>query len=104
MVEGMPNRSSKTKRPRDLNQLAASIVAEATGEEAPDFEDDEEPDEPEAEEPTPSEKNPAAVALGRLGGKKGGKARAAQPHARGTPGNRQEGGCKAVGRQGRRLG
>jgi hypothetical protein len=29
-------------------------------------------------EPAPSMKNPAAVALGRLGGKKGGKARAAK--------------------------
>ena len=57
----MPNRSSK-KRPRDLNQLAASIVDAATG------------DEPHAE-PEP-EKNPAAVALGRLGGKRGGPARA----------------------------
>jgi hypothetical protein len=56
----MPKRPSK-KRPRDLNQLAASIVASATG------------DEP-AEKP--STKNPAAVALGRLGGQKGGKARA----------------------------
>jgi hypothetical protein len=57
----MPERSSK-RRPRDANQLAAQIVAEATDDEAP------------AEEaPT---KNPAAVALGRLGGKKGGKARA----------------------------
>ncbi len=56
----MPERSSR-KRPRDINSLAASIVAEATG------------DGP-AEEP--SNKNPAAVALGRLGGQKGGKARA----------------------------
>jgi hypothetical protein len=51
----------KTKRPRDISQLAASIVAEATGEKR-------------AEE-TPSDKNPHAVALGRLGGLKGGKAR-----------------------------
>jgi hypothetical protein len=51
----------KTKRPRDISQLAASIVAEATGEKK-------------AEE-TP-QKNPAAVELGRLGGLKGGKARA----------------------------
>jgi hypothetical protein len=51
----MPKRSSK---PRDLNRLAAAIAAEATGE-AP-----------------PSDKNPHAVALGRLGGQKGGKARA----------------------------
>jgi hypothetical protein len=50
------------KRPRDISQLAASIVAEATGEDQPQ------------EEPT-EKKNPAAVALGRLGGLKGGKAR-----------------------------
>ena len=60
----MPNRSSKKKRPRDINQLAASIVADATSEE-PEV----------AEEDT---RNPAAVALGRLGGLKGGKARAAK--------------------------
>ena len=51
----MPKRSSKRKSPRDVNVLAADIVAEAIGE---------------------SEKNPAAVALGRLGGLKGGVARA----------------------------
>jgi hypothetical protein len=55
----MPNRSSK--RPRDVNQLAKSIVDQATGQAPP--------------EPKP-EKNPAAVALGRLGGLKGGRARA----------------------------
>ncbi|MDH3524126.1 MAG: hypothetical protein OES32_11110 [Acidobacteriota bacterium] len=55
----MPKRSRK---PADLNKRAFSIVQEATGE-APD---------PNAG------KNPAAVALGRLGGKKGGKARAAK--------------------------
>jgi hypothetical protein len=57
----MPERPRKN-RPADLNRLAASIVDEATGN-APD------PDEG---------KNPAAVALGRLGGAKGGKARAAK--------------------------
>lgn len=62
-IEVMPERSSK-KRPRDANLLAASIVAESTDEEAL-----------ESEEPI---KNPAAVELGRLGGKKGGKARAAK--------------------------
>lgn len=31
-----------------------------------------------SEQPLPAEKNPAAVALGRLGGKKGGPARAAR--------------------------
>lgn len=56
----MPKRSSKGRL--DLNQLAASIVAQAT---------DEEPKQPEQ-----PEKNPAAVALGRLGGLKGGAARA----------------------------
>jgi hypothetical protein len=59
----------KKKRPRDISQLAASIVADATGEEKP------------ALEPT-SKKNPAAVALGRLGGLKGGKARAAKLSAK----------------------
>ena len=57
----MANRTS-TRKPRDLNRLAASIVSEATGEE------------PESAEH--SGKNPAAVALGRLGGQKGGRARA----------------------------
>jgi hypothetical protein len=52
----------KKKSPRDLNVLASKIVAEATGEAKP-------------EEPKP-EKNQAAVELGRLGGLKGGKARA----------------------------
>lgn len=59
----MPDRSSKKSRPRDANQLAKSIVDEATGE-AP------------LEKPADEKKNPAAVALGRLGGLKGGKARA----------------------------
>lgn len=59
----MPNRSS-TKRPRDLNELAASIVDAATSEAAL--------------EPIDDGKDPAAVALGRRGGLKGGKARAAK--------------------------
>lgn len=55
----MPTRSS---RPRDANQLAKAIVDLATGS---------------ATEPNPDDgKNPAAVALGRLGGAKGGKVRA----------------------------
>lgn len=57
----MPDRSRK--RPRDLNALAASIVGDAT-------------DETPAPEPTVNGKDPAAVALGRKGGLKGGKARA----------------------------
>ena len=54
------------KRPRDTNQLAKRIVDIATGDE-------------EDREPTPEEqgKDPAAVSLGRRGGLKGGKARAA---------------------------
>ena len=54
---------SRPKRPRDMNQLAASIVAEATS------------DEPPVEEP--DLRNPHAVALGKLGASKGGHARAA---------------------------
>ena len=58
----MPNRSSKPRRPRDSNQRAKLIVDIATGQ---------------VEEKDPDEgKNPAAVALGRLGGAKGGPARA----------------------------
>ena len=57
---GVPDRSSK--RPRDPNQLAKLIVDIATGE----VEDT----------PEDSGKDPAAVALGRKGGLKGGKARA----------------------------
>jgi hypothetical protein len=51
----------RSRMPRDMNQLASLVVGLATGE-APA-----EPD---------TGKNPAAVALGRLGGLKGGKARA----------------------------
>ena len=54
----MPKRSSIKKT--DTNQLAARIVAEATGVTA-----------------KPKKKNPAAVSLGRKGGLKGGNARAA---------------------------
>ena len=61
----MPYRSSK-KRPRDLNRLAAEIVAEATREEEP----------LEGTASAEERKNPAAVELGRLGGRKGGRVRA----------------------------
>ncbi len=61
---------SKKKRPRDLNLLARSIVEDATGEK---FSEEEPEEEPEEEQDT---RNPNAVALGRLGGLKGGKARA----------------------------
>lgn len=55
--------TTKPKRPRDTNQLAKLITQIATGE-ADDVKTDD-------------GKNPAAVALGRKGGLKGGKARAA---------------------------
>jgi len=53
------------KLPRDANSLAARIVAISTAQEATPVENE-----------TPDTKNPAAVALGRLGGLKGGRARA----------------------------
>jgi hypothetical protein len=63
----------KRKRPRDLNQLAKFIVDVSTGDaELPECQID--------------GKNPAAVELGKLGGKKGGKARADKL----TPEQRQE--------------
>lgn len=59
----MPNRSSNRGKGRpDPNEIAFSIVQQATGQ-APKTE-------------PPKEKNAAAVTLGRLGGLKGGKARA----------------------------
>lgn len=45
----------------DINQMAYNTIMQATGQ---------------MEKPKPPEKNPAAVTLGRLGGLKGGKARA----------------------------
>jgi len=56
-------KKAKIPKHADVNQLAYAIVQAATDENPP-------------EEPV-STKNPAAVELGRLGGKKGGKARAA---------------------------
>lgn len=56
----MPKRSSKKQTPKDANELAVFIVEQATTE----------------PENAPKEKNPHAVALGRLGGLKGGLIRA----------------------------
>lgn len=53
---------SKPKRPKDTNQRAKYILGLVTGDEK--------------ESKSDKGKNPAAVALGRLGGLKGGKARA----------------------------
>jgi hypothetical protein len=64
------------KRPADANRRAFQIVQEAIGEA---------PDEDEG-------KNPAAVALGRLGGLKGGKSRAEKM----TPEERSEAARKAA--------
>jgi len=61
------------KLPRDANSLAARIVALSTGEEPPKLLEGSKTET--THEPQP-EKNPAAVALGRLGGLKGGAARA----------------------------
>jgi len=58
----MPKRTSK--RQSDLNVIASQIIRAAT-----------DPTNHPAKE-KPPKKNPAAVALGRLGGKKGGPARA----------------------------
>ena len=72
----MPDRSRK--RPRDPNQLGKLIVDLATGQ---------------ATEADPNEgKNPAAVELGRKGGLKGGKARAAKM----TAGQRSEAARRAA--------
>jgi hypothetical protein len=56
----------KRTRPRapDVNQNAFRIMQEATAD-------------PDEEDVQPAPKNPAAVALGLMGGSKGGKARAA---------------------------
>jgi hypothetical protein len=61
----MPKRS----RSEDVNETAFRIVRKSTREH----------DEPVASGPSkPKKKNPAAVALGRIGGLKGGRARAAK--------------------------
>ncbi|MDA1129271.1 MAG: histone H1 [Chloroflexi bacterium] len=66
----------KTKKiPKDLNALAAFITEEATGEPAPD-----------------TSKNASAAQRGKLGGLKGGKARAAKM----TPEERSEAARKAA--------
>jgi len=67
----MPKRSRKKKRP-DINELAKTVVDEATSEEN-DSTVNEKPEE--ETDQANNGKNPAAVELGRLGGLKGGKAR-----------------------------
>jgi hypothetical protein len=70
--------SKPPKRPRDLNQWAKRMVDLATGFAHEAIE--------------PSTKDPAAVALGRKGGLKGGKARAAKM----TPAQRKRSAQKAA--------
>lgn len=69
--------AKQSKKPADLNRLAAAIVGEAT-EDLP--------------QSSTADKDPAAIALGRKGGKKGGKARAANM----TPEQRSEAARKAA--------
>ncbi len=64
--------------PRDPNQNAKAVVDFATGQREPD--------------PAPRPKNPAAVELGRMGGKIGGKRRAAKM----TPEQRSDSARKAA--------
>jgi hypothetical protein len=78
----MPERSRK--RPRNVNELAARIVEEVTG--------DLPPGPAEQVVDADSGKNPAAVALGRMGGLKGGHARA----DRMTPEERSEAARRAA--------
>jgi hypothetical protein len=61
----MPKRASITRKREDANQAAFRVVRELTGD----------TDESAPRRPA-KKKNPAAVALGKLGGSKGGKARA----------------------------
>lgn len=71
--DDMPKRSSKEETPEDQNELAAFIVEEVTKEDTSFTEEQEEQG---------KGKNPNAVALGRLGGLKGGRARADKLTAR----------------------
>lgn len=65
----MPSRASKPNRPRDPNLLARSVVEDLIGEKMDGS--------PLEDKPPAREKNPAAVALSKLGASKGGLARAA---------------------------
>ena len=59
----MRKRSSKKQGPEDINEIAFRVFQEAVGETPP---------------ADTKDKNPAAVELGKLGGKVGGPARAAK--------------------------
>ena len=74
------SKSTNPKRPRDINQIAFQIVQEATGQAPKQIEEPVDP------------VSAAASALGRLGAKKGGHARAAKL----TPERRKEIARKAI--------
>src|SRR5687768_1741782 len=90
----MPNRSRKKKPAKDFNQIARAIVDKATGEttkppakkparpknkqDAADVDRAASEGMAQPQGKAPKKKNAAAVALGRKGGLKGGKARAAK--------------------------
>ena len=61
-----PSPRKHTRKNEDVNEAAFRVVREAT----------------EKHDPEANKKNPAAVALGRLGASKGGKARAAKLSAK----------------------
>ena len=73
----MPKRSSKTRCDEDVNTLAFDAVQSLISQLDPEAVESE----PITGEKPPT-KNPAAVALGRLGGQKGGPARAAKLSAK----------------------
>jgi hypothetical protein len=82
----MAKRSSKkTKKDHDFAVNAFRVFQQASGTPEPEESSPE-------EEPDIGDKNPHAVALGRLGGKKGGKARAKKL----TPEQRSEIAKKAI--------
>lgn len=62
---GMPTRASKPRRPREANRVVGYILQESTGQAPRRME-------------VPDTRNPAAVALSKLGASKGGQARAAK--------------------------
>jgi hypothetical protein len=67
----------KKKEPStDVNVTAFEILQAVTGEPAQSHYENHAEEPAKKEKPVEPEKNPAAVALGRLGGLKGGKARA----------------------------
>lgn len=79
MLERLCYAGSMKKTPVELNKLAAFIVDQATNEDKPQAEDQ-------------PQKNKAAQELGRLGGLKGGKARAEKM----TPEQRKDIAAKAA--------